>query len=403
MAVHYKKRILNREGQYERPMVIISNHQSFIDILVTSMLSPKVVLLTNRWVWNSPIFGWVVKMADFYPVDFGIEDSVEPLSKMVKQGYSIMVFPEGSRQFDGEIKRFHKGAFYLAEKLQLDVMPLLIHGSGDCIRKNDLNMHYATLTMKFLAPIRYDDASYGDSYSERAKNIGHYFRQEYKKLREEVETPKSLRHKLISNFLYKGPVLEWYMRIKIRLENYYEPFHQLIPRQASILDLGCGYGFMSYMLHFLSAERVITGVDYDEEKIEVAQHGYLRGENLSFIHADITTYAIGKHDAIIISDVLHYLSPVQQEDMLQKCYDNLNAGGIIILRDGDQDIKQKHGTTRLTEFFSIKLLNFNRSNQPLNFISGEKIKQWAQRTGMEIERVGNQKLTSNVIFALRKK
>jgi 1-acyl-sn-glycerol-3-phosphate acyltransferase len=403
MAIHYKKRILNWRGQYQRPRIIISNHQSFIDILVTCMLNPKVVLLTNRWVWNSPIFGWVVKMADFYPVDFGVEGSVEPLRKMVDQGYSIMVFPEGTRSFDGEIKRFHKGAFYLSEKLQLDVLPLLIHGSGDCIRKNDLNMHYATLTMKFLNPIRYDDASFGVSYSEKAKNIGHHFKSEYQKLKEEVETPYALRHYLISNFLYKGPVLEWYMRIKIRLEDYYEPFHKLIPKNASVLDLGCGYGFLSYMLHFLSKNRKVTGVDYDDEKIAVAAHGYLKGETLSFACADVTQYPIQPHDAIIISDVLHYLSPGQQDDLLKKCFQNLNAGGVLIIRDGDQDIEKKHGTTKITEFFSIKLLGFNRSNQPLNFISGGKLRDLAERSGMEIETISNQKFTSNVIFAVRKK
>jgi uncharacterized protein len=403
MAFQLKKTIISRKGQYQKPMVIISNHQSFIDILVTCMLSPNVILLTNRWVWNSRIFGWVVKMADFYPVDAGAEGSVDKLKTMVEAGYSIMIFPEGTRTMDGEIQRFHKGAFYLAENLKIDILPLLIHGSGDCIRKEDLNIHHAELTMKFLSPIAYDDGRFGNTYQEKAKNIGRYFRESYQELIGDVATPHYFRHQLISNYLYKGPILEWYMRIKIRMENYYEPFVKLVPQEACVLDLGCGYGFLSYMLQFTSSKRKIIGVDYDDEKIAIANHGYLRKENLSFICGDITQYEIRKHDAIIVSDVLHYLNENQQTNLLQKCFNGLNKGGVLILRDGDKDLQEKHWATKLTEFFSINLLGFNKSEQPLTFMSGRHIRQLAERAGMEIETISNQQFTSNVIFAIRKK
>ena len=82
--------------------------------------------------------------------------------------------------------------------------------------------------------------------------MGRYFREEFDKLKEEIEQPAYFREKLIYNYLYKGPVLEWYMRIKTRLEKNYQTFHELVPQQGKILDIGCGYGFMSYMLAFTS-------------------------------------------------------------------------------------------------------------------------------------------------------
>ncbi|HLZ15648.1 MAG TPA: 1-acyl-sn-glycerol-3-phosphate acyltransferase, partial [Cyclobacteriaceae bacterium] len=402
-GVPITKRIINRKGQYQKPKVIISNHQSFIDILLVTMQHPKVLLLTNNWVWNSPIFGWVIKMADYYPVDEGAEESVGRLRERVREGYSIMVFPEGTRSEDGQIKRFHKGAFYISEKLQLDILPLLLHGTGESIPRGDIYIGQAELTMKFLPPIPFDDARFGTTYSERAKNIGRYFREEYKRFSEKVETPRHFRHKLISNYLYKGPVLEWYLRIKLKLENYYEPFNQLVPRHASVIDLGCGYGFLSYMLHFLSPERKVTGVDYDEGKIKIANNGYLRGEKLSFVCEDITRHAFEKHDVIIVSDVLHYLQESQQVELLTRCFHRLHPGGVLILRDGDRDLKDKHGATRLTEIFSTRLLNFNRTAHPLHFISGRQIRELAETSGMEIETCANQKFTSSVIFAIRKR
>ena len=124
-----KKTVVNTSGEdFSKPAVLIANHQGFLDILVMTMLYPKVVLLTNKWVWRSPVFGAVVRMAEYFPVADGIENSIELLAGRVRQGYSIVVFPEGTRSRDGHLKRFHKGAFYLAEKLQLDVVPVLIHG-----------------------------------------------------------------------------------------------------------------------------------------------------------------------------------------------------------------------------------------------------------------------------------
>jgi 1-acyl-sn-glycerol-3-phosphate acyltransferase len=402
-GVHVKKRIINSTGQYETPKVIICNHESFLDILLTTMLHPKVLLFTNRWVWNSPIFGGVVRLADYYPIEEGAENSFEKLRARVQDGYSILVFPEGSRSTDGSIKRFHKGAFYLAEKLQLDILPLLLHGTGHSVPKGDFYVQAGQLTMKFLPSSAAGDLRFGTTYRDRTKTISLYFKEEHARLAAEMETPYYYRHKLISNFLYKGPVLEWYLRIKLKLENYYLGYHTLVPRNASVLDLGCGYGFLSYLLHFTSKDRQITGVDFDLEKITVAQHGYSRGDQLHFQWADITSYDIKKFDTIIINDVLHYLQPDQQESLLKKCFEGLNPGGLLLIREGDRDLKQKQKGTALTEFFSVKVFGFNKAKQALHFVSGHRLRHLAQSHGLEITTWDDTKYTSNVTFVMKKK
>jgi 1-acyl-sn-glycerol-3-phosphate acyltransferase len=398
-----KKRIIGITPEtFSRPSVIVANHASFLDILLTVMLHPKLILLTNQWVWDSPVFGGVVRLADYYPVSEGAEDSVERLRHRVEEGYSIVVFPEGSRSPDGKIKRFHKGAFYLAETFNIPVRPLLIHGAADAIPKGSFILNEGQLTLKFLPPIEPNDTRYGDKYAQRTKEISRYFKAEYKTLAQEIETNDYFAKRLITNYIYKGPVLEWYMRVKLRLEKNYAPFEKLVPKKASILDLGCGYGFLSYMLQFLSEERTITGVDYDEQKIATANNGYLKSERLQFFHGDATTFPVEGYDVIIISDVLHYLTVEAQDALLVKCFRALNAGGMLILRDGNADLQERHKGTRLTEFFSIKVLGFNKSQNELNFISGKKIRHLAGEYGMKVEEVDDTKYTSNVIFVIRK-
>lgn len=399
-----RKRIIGQtDDTFSKATVIIANHSSFLDILLTTMLSPRIILLTNKWVWNSPVFGGVARLADYYPVTEGAEEGVGRLSTRVREGYSVVVFPEGTRSVDGKLRRFHKGAFFLAEQLKVPIQPLIIHGAADAIPKGTFYLNRGQLTLKFLPAIGADDKRFGETYTERTKGISRYFREEFKVLAGSIETPEYYKHKLISNYLYKGPVLEWYMRVKLRLEENYEPFHNLIPHKGDVLDLGCGYGFLCYMLQFLSPERTITGVDYDDEKIETAQHGYLKSERLSFYCADVTKFTLAKYDAIVISDVLHYLTKSQQESLMTKCFDALNPGGKLIIREGNADMKERHKGTQLTEFFSVKLLKFNKSVNPLNFVSGENIRSLASQHGLQISILDDARFTSNVIFVLERK
>ena len=398
-----KKRIINPSKEdFSKPAVIVCNHQSFLDILSTVMLHPRLILFTNRWVWNSPVFGAVVRMADYYPIMEGVEGDMERIADRIKHGYSIVVFPEGTRSVDGTIGRFHKGAFYLAERLQLDILPILIHGSGYTMTKNDFLLKDGTITLKFLPRIKPDNTAYGNGYAERAKITGRYFRDQYRQLQTTIEQPAYFKEKLIYNYIYKGPVLEWYLRIKLRLEKNYRQFHELLPKKGKFLDIGCGYGFMSYILHFCSPEREMTGIDYDEEKVETANHCFSRDELVQFICEDINSYSFEKYDGIIVSDLLHYLQPVQQTDILQKCMNSLNPGGIILIREGNAELGQRHRGTRLTEFFSTRLFGFNKTTEDgLSFLSGQAIRRIVMEKNMECAEVDNTKYTSNVIFIVK--
>jgi len=214
---------LNRDT-FNKPSILICNHQSVLDILLVISLSPRIILLTNNWVWNSPVFGLVVRLAGYHPIVKGMVTSIEKLSKVVEDGYSIAVFPEGTRSQTRKIQRFHKGAFYLAEKLSLDIIPVLIHGTGRTLPKGSFGLRNETISIRLLDRIRSDDQSFGVTYQERAKKISWYFRQEHAKFSREIETPHFYRNQLVSGYIYKGPVIEWYLKVKIRLEKDYELF-----------------------------------------------------------------------------------------------------------------------------------------------------------------------------------
>lgn len=403
LMANVKKVHINKQfADFSKPCVFVCNHQSFLDILVTVMQHPKIILLTNEWVYHSPFFGRLVQLADYYPVAEGAEMGIERLRKKVEQGYSIVVFPEGTRSVDGKIGRFKKGAFYIAEMLNLDIQPLLLHGTGHTMRKGDFMLYDGQMTMSFLPRIAPDDTSFGVGYAERAKLISRYFKLEYLKLSQIIETPKYYKQRLEMNYVYKGPVEEWYARQKAKVENYYEVYHQHISPMASVTDIGCGYGLLAYMLNFLSPDRKLIGVDHDEDKIEMANHNFSKNDKLNFVTHDIVSYPYESQDVFVINDVLHYINYDEQKFLLNKLSNLLNPDGAIIIKDGDLAKSQNHKMTKLSELFSNVLgFNFSKHNQ-LYFFDEKYIKELAASIGFSVEVIDTSRATSNTIWLLKK-
>ncbi|WP_214073207.1 trifunctional MMPL family transporter/lysophospholipid acyltransferase/class I SAM-dependent methyltransferase [Mucilaginibacter sp. dw_454] len=333
IMVNVKKEIINPQyADFSKPAVIISNHQSFLDILSMVMLHPKLILLTNNWVWNSPVFGAVARMADFYPVAQGAENSLALLADRVKHGYSVVVFPEGTRSVEGDIKRFHKGAFYLAEQLNIDILPIVIHGTGYTMTKGDFLLKNGTISIKYLPRIKQDDTRFGTGFAERTKLISRYFKAEYAQLSIDTEQPAYYKEQLIYNYLYKGPLLEWRLKLKLRRERNYQLFHDLLPREGKMLDVGCGYGFSTYLLHFAAKDRQFIGIDRNEDKIEAAGNCFSKDSEINFIFADALEFAFETYDAIILADVLRNMQLADQQALIEKCMRSLNPGATIIIK-----------------------------------------------------------------------
>lgn len=179
----------NRVGEtFERPAVVISNHQSHLDLMCLMMLTPKIVFLTNDWVWHNPFYGMVIHRAEFYPVSNGIENHVEQLRSLYDRGYSICVFPEGTRSEDCNILRFHKGAFYLAKELGADILPVCLHGVGHVLPKRDFLLRQGRIDVEVGSRIRLDDERFADDLLERTRQMRHYYQERYDAMCQRIET-----------------------------------------------------------------------------------------------------------------------------------------------------------------------------------------------------------------------
>lgn len=272
-----KKKVINETGEdFSKPAVIIANHTSFLDILAVGMLHPKICFLVNDWVYNSPVFGKAVQKADFYPVSSGIENSLEPLQKKIKQGYSLMAFPEGTRSSSNKIKRFHKGAFYLANEFNLDILPVLIHGNSEVNPKGSFIIKDGSITVEILPRIKAEDISFGKNHTQQAKKIGAYFKNEFAKLRKTIEGPKYFHQIVLEEYRYKGDVSYRNVKkdLKDNAEIYFEIINQ-VGKNGNIVHISEDFGQLDFLLALDGPDRKIFSFIEDNETRTILQNSYI--------------------------------------------------------------------------------------------------------------------------------
>ena len=272
-----KRTIKNDFNQkFDKPVIIIANHTSFLDILAVGMLSPKIVFLVSDWVYNSPIFGKGVRLAGFYPVSSGIDNGIEHLKSKVAQGFSLMVFPEGTRSVDNSIKRFHKGAFYLAEELRLDIVPVVIHGYSEVLPKGDFLINGGATTVEILEKISPDDKTFGNNLGERTKTISQLFKTHHRAMRTQLEGENYFKKMLFNSFDYKEIAVVQAVKndFKNQASDYFS-LNKLISAKAKILHLSDDYGQLDVLLALQEPERKIISYIANEQKRAVAQTNYL--------------------------------------------------------------------------------------------------------------------------------
>jgi 1-acyl-sn-glycerol-3-phosphate acyltransferase len=117
------------------PYLLMSNHQSALDIPVLLACVPlSFKFIAKRELFRIPLFGWAIRKAGYISIDR--ENPREALKAMeeavrkIRGGTTVLIFPEGTRSPDGKLLPFMKGAFFLASRAAVPVVPLAIVGSN---------------------------------------------------------------------------------------------------------------------------------------------------------------------------------------------------------------------------------------------------------------------------------
>jgi len=323
------KRTINEHNEdFSTPAIIIANHTSFLDIISIGKLHHKVIFLVNDWVYNSPVFGKAVQKAGFYPVSEGVENSLEHLKRKVEEGFSIVIFPEGTRSQTNKIRRFHKGAFYLAEQLKLDILPILIHGNSEVLPKGSFIIKDGEINLKILPRIKPTDLEFGTIYKKRTKNISNHFKEEFKLFRREMERANYFHKIVLEDFRYKEKSI--YKIVKADLMDnaqVYQTILHNLEAGANILHFSEDCGQLDFLMALDSSDRRILNVILDEFDRKMLNNSFIthRYSKLNF------TTGVGKTK--IENSATIIISSANQLKTISDILSNNIQKQIILLKD----------------------------------------------------------------------
>jgi len=154
-----KVKVLGLENvEPQKSYIIASNHQSNFDIFTLLGYLP----IQFRWIakaelFRTPFMGWAMTRIGYIPIERGSPKkayrNILQAAEKVKQGVSVMIFPEGTRSPDGKLQPFKKGLFLIAIKSQAPILPIVIRGTKEIMPKGDWRTHPGQVDVIIDPPI----------------------------------------------------------------------------------------------------------------------------------------------------------------------------------------------------------------------------------------------------------
>lgn len=178
---------VKEKTDFDKPRIIICNHQSHLDLMCQLVFTPKVVFLTNQWVWNNPLYGFLIRHAEYVPVIDGLESNLPQLRSLIDRGYSVALYPEGTRSKDCRIGRFHQGAFYLAEQLGVEILPMYLYGPGKILPKKSYHLRKGVFYVEVDRPITLQQLKTMGDWRAQASQMRKHYIQKYEEIANRIE------------------------------------------------------------------------------------------------------------------------------------------------------------------------------------------------------------------------
>ena len=154
--------------------VLVSNHQSYFDILALYGLFKPFKWVSKEEIFNIPMVGWNMRLNEYVCIKRGnirsIKEMLQTCKEWLVKGASVLIFPEGTRSLDGEMIEFRDGAFRLACETKLPVVPIVVDGTFQIFPKGAkvINFKHA-VRVQILAPV--DPSLYGYSSAKMRDGI----------------------------------------------------------------------------------------------------------------------------------------------------------------------------------------------------------------------------------------
>lgn len=153
-----------------KPYIYMPNHSSNFDIpVLLGHLPVQFRWLAKAELFKFPLFGYAMKRVGYISIDRSNRksafESLEQAAAAIRNGRSVLIFPEGTRSRDNRIQEFKKGGFVLAIKSGVPIVPVIIHGTWQIMAKTGITIRPGNVLLEILQPI--DTTAYPLNRKER--------------------------------------------------------------------------------------------------------------------------------------------------------------------------------------------------------------------------------------------
>ena len=152
---------------HHKTYVAVSNHQSMADIVIMYRTKMQFKWVAKESLFRIPILGWNMRLAKHIKLRLGDFASIKKVyreaGQWLRKGVSVLFFPEGTRSKNSEMGEFQNGAFKLAIKEKIPILPIIIKGTEDAIPKGSWRFTTKiSCVLKVLPPIDTSGFTTGD-------------------------------------------------------------------------------------------------------------------------------------------------------------------------------------------------------------------------------------------------
>ena len=260
------------DAAFERPAIVVSNHQSMLDAAVFMMLSDKLILVSNNKPSSNRVISLVFRWMDFIDLSKTEIDNTPQLKRLVDEGYSIVMFPEGERNERSSVLRFHKGAFYLAEKLQLDILPVVIHGFNHVLPRNSISIFGGEATVAVRPRISRNELAQWGGYVEVTKRMHKYYQQEFRSIAERVETPDYCAELVKDRYRYKGVDIFNTVKKSLKQNANFAADVEQMRGKAEVTLQNTGFGERALLIATVLPQTEVRVVETDAEVADILRY-----------------------------------------------------------------------------------------------------------------------------------
>lgn len=185
--------------------------------------------------------------------------------------------------------------------------------------------------------------------------------------RESLLTPAQRQRAVHRLYRFQGPYVSQFAYWKMKTDPLFRAVENAAPARGEILDLGCGFGLVAHWLTLGGSERRVLGLDFDADKIRVAQATARANPQTSFAQGDLLTGPeYPACDCVLLCDVLHYFPRELKTGVLRKAFAALRPAGCLILRDACAEATSGHRIVAWAERWAVRL-GQNRTRHGLHF------------------------------------